>query len=319
MLSRLATSARPALRQRFAMPAAAQFHSAPTLRAAEEEAAVDAAPKESFLETIQHPMIMAPLFGLVAIGPIGNHMYHFDAETQLLGLFALFVGTVASQGGEAIGKMIDGETGAIIGEINAQEDAVIEQMELMMKKTEQFIQVQKDLGEVLAAQRGLVFDTLDARTLQMKHAYRNQYVAMLDAVLLAEERKADSVKVQLLASAESHVRKEVAKPAVRDATLKQALDVIEGKTVSTDIVGKLYADYFDQFSADLEKNANNALALTVDDDEIADGARNLATRFNFALTDAQIADAVRQVKENPLKVSDISNLLNAQGGNAAEE
>ena len=80
---------------------------------------------ETKLLTLENPYQSIPFAIVLAIPAIANEVYIMNEETQLFVCFGLFVGSVYSLAGDAIGAALDEKGQAIMAEHHALEDVQI--------------------------------------------------------------------------------------------------------------------------------------------------------------------------------------------------
>jgi hypothetical protein len=252
------------------------FHAGAVQRQ-EEAAAVE--PETSILDTIKEPMIAGPLLGLLSLGAIGNGAFHFDEETQLLGLFALFCGTIGTQFGASIGAGIDADTKELLDELNEQEDAMIENMELAIGHMQSFVDSNEHLKEVFEAQKSLLADTLDAKTAEVKFMTHSSILQLLNQTVAQEERQRSALKANLMEAATASVTQSCASKAMRTASVAEALKIVAGKE-GKDVVGEAYMKYFDAESARMSKEADKSVVdAPTDKAAVFAEVKDLASNF----------------------------------------
>lgn len=313
MFSRLATSnrsvVRPFLKNKQFLQFIANFHAGAPSRNNAVVVPATEEQEESLWETLKEPMISGPMIGLLFTGAVGNHIYHFDEETQLLGLFALFVGTVFTTAGESIGKGIDSQTQQILADMNEQEDALIEQMQLAVEKMEGFVSANEDLKQVLSHKKGLIDDVLDSKTCAMKLRVRNHFDTLLRNAVMAEERQRNALKGALVADATAAVSQELSSKAMRGKSLEEALKVVMGKE-ATDVVGDQYVKFFDAESARMEKEASNVVVDTPTDKAALFSQMAALTADDVILSsDAQLGRLVQGFVAEAQTVGEQADLL----------
>jgi len=324
-LSRFASSSRPMLRlaarqQRSqVLPASilqnknfiqfvANFH-AGAPRRSEEKAPAEAAPEPSLYDTLSEPMIAGPLMGLLAVGAIGNNLYVFNEETQLLGLFALFVGTVVTMGGETIGKAIDAQTDEILAEMNKWEDAHVESIELNIKTMEGFVQYHEDMKKVVDYQKSLIGATLDAKTLRLKHNVHENILGLLNSCAAQEDNQKTKLTRALLDDATANAMKLAQTKEVRQSSLTEALNVVSGKP-SKDVAGQLFAQFFKEESTKMKANAKTVVAATPSDSKaVFQELAKLAQGDDIVNNQDAMKKLVLSFKSEPQTVEDQMRLL----------
>ena len=94
------------------------FHSSSALLADEEKPVVEAS--NSSFAFLQDSRVQFPIAFLLAIPAVQMQWFVLNEETQLLGCFMVFVGTMYSQAGDAIGTALDAKGASAIAEHNAK-------------------------------------------------------------------------------------------------------------------------------------------------------------------------------------------------------
>jgi len=313
MFSRLATSNRsvlqPFLKNKQFLQFAANFHAGAPTRDNDAAVAATEEAEPTLWDTIKEPMIMGPMIGLLSTGAVGNHIYHFDEETQLLGLFALFVGTIFTTAGESIGKGIDDQTRQILADMNEQEDALIERMQLACEKMESFVAASEDLKQVLAYKKSLIGDVLDAKTNATKLRVHNHFDTLLRNAVMAEERERNALKSALVEAATAQVTQDVGTKAMRAKSLEEALKVVKGEEAA-DVVGQQYVKFFESEAARMEKEAASSVVEKPADKAALFAQLTALTADDVILSsDDQMSRLVQSLVAEAQTVGEQANLL----------
>lgn len=268
-------------------------------------------PKERpLIDLVREPMIAGPIIGLLALGPIGNHVYHFNEESQLLCLFALFVGTVSTVFGDTARKYLLEQTDAILKEQNAAEMAVEDQISLTITAVEQQMASIQELKKVLEFKKSLVSDVLEARSQILRVKTHSHIQSLLDSVVLQEDNARAALKSRLIANATAHVEKAAASEALRKSSLEEALRLLGGAGDSSDTVGDLFLAYFTQESARMSAEADKVVCETSSDPEaLFQQIRDLAVSEDLLQNEPEIKKLVQGYRSEPQTVGDQALLL----------
>uniref|UniRef100_A0A7S3V2W9 ATP synthase subunit b n=1 Tax=Aplanochytrium stocchinoi TaxID=215587 RepID=A0A7S3V2W9_9STRA len=189
-------------------------------------------------------------------------LYHWDAESQMLGLFVLFVGTVYSQGGHIIGKFFDDTADAILKEHQALEDAQIDAVKLALDAHKRQTAVYEDIKMIFEGQKVLMDEVVDAAGKRLKHEVRANFVRKLETVADAEAAAGASLQGSMVDSATEYVSNAYKSDEgnLTSNALNSALAAIADPSQSKDEVGDIYKAYF----AKARKNWEDAHGKEVD-------------------------------------------------------
>lgn len=216
-------------------------------------------------------------FGLAS----ATGLYHWDAESQMLGLFVLFVGTIYSQGGDAIGKMFDDTADAILKEQTAMEDAQIESVKTGIEAHKNQMGIYADIEQIYKAQMSLLTSVTEASSLRLQHECRDNFVRKLDTLVKAEEDSIDNIRKNLVEHATAAVREAYISgdASLKTNALANALDAIKDPSKAKDEIGGLYTDYLKQFKKRVDESAGKEFELTPKQaEEVADNVNSIARR-----------------------------------------
>lgn len=215
-----------------------------------------------------HPTRWVPITvgGLVAANAAG--LYHFNEESQLLGLFVLFVGTIYSQGGQAIGAMLDEAKESVLKEQAAIEEAQIEATKVILETHKNQVGAYDDIQSILAAQKDVVDDIVSTASRKLKHRVRDGIVAKLDTLVQIETQAAASINSKLLDGATAHVIKTYKSDTgdLYNAELRSALETLAHPDLAAgkDTVGPTFQAFFSGFRAKVEKDAGKEVAVSAE-------------------------------------------------------
>jgi len=215
----------------------------------------------------------------------GTGLMHLNEEVQILGLFVLFVGTLYTKGGDALGKMLDESADAILREHNALEDAQIEATKQVISAYKRQMDIANDINSIFSAQRALMQKVVHAQSLRLQHDVRNQIVKRLDNLAAAEASVVSSIQSTLVSTASSKARSafsaEKGDAALKSKVLESALLALEspGKVGGKDLVGDLFQSHFSKFKQTLEKSRGVEMSLSAEDyQSVSDSVKAVARR-----------------------------------------
>lgn len=216
-------------------------------------------------------------FGLASM----TGLYHWDAESQMLGLFVLFVGTIYSQGGDAIGKMFDDTADAILKEQTAMEDAQIEAVKTGIEAHKSQTEIYTDIEQIYKAQMALLTSVTEASSLRLQHECRDNFVRKLDTLVKSEEDSLDKIKKNLVDRATASVREAFVSgdASLKTNALANALAAIKDPSKQKDEIGSLYSNYLAEFKKRVDDSAGKEFELTDKQlEEVSDSVNSIARR-----------------------------------------
>lgn len=221
------------------------FHASAPAR--EEEAKPPAAAEPSALMSyLGDARVAGPIGFLLAIPLIQNQVLILSEELQLLGCFMVFVGSVYSQAGDAIGKMLDEKGETVMAEHNAQEEVAISAVKSVIAAHEMKLSLVEEMKAVHATQAELLSMLADAKSMELQHMLRADIVKKLD-YLVQKEEIARSKQTALLATtaAEAVTANFMQNKDLQAKALNQALDAIgDPSKAGDDVVATMFSDYF---------------------------------------------------------------------------
>jgi len=228
-----------------ARPASRCIHASPALCDQEKAAAAPSSPGP--LSDIR---VQIPLGFIAAIPLLQNQVVILSEETQLLGCFMVFVGTVYSQAGDAIGKMLDAKGEAIIAEHNAQEEVTIKAVKSLIEAHQRKLSLVDDMKLIYSTQSELLSMLAAAKSMELQHATRADIVRKLDYLVQKEEQALASRQAQLADKAAAAVSANFGSDkSLQTKALNEALESIaDPNKKAEDLVGKLFKDYFANYS-----------------------------------------------------------------------
>lgn len=216
-------------------------------------------------EFLFNPYIGVPVGALSIMSLHELGVYHFDAETQLLGLFVMFVGTIYSQGGAAIAANFDETAEQVMREQRAVEDAAVDALRVARDAYAAETAIQEDIQTIFEAQSALMDEIVEAKNNQLAHDVRDHVVSRLDNVVRAESALTASLQTDLVNAATAEVTKKAASEASKKAALESAFAAIANPDApSQDAIGAMYADFFKSFDAKLAEAKGKEIDATPD-------------------------------------------------------
>jgi len=194
--------------------------------------------------------------------------YVWNAESQILGLFVLFAGTVYLQGGSAIGKFLDDQADTIQKEQNLLEDAQIAATKLAIEAHQKQATVFGDIQAVFEGQAGLMNMIVQTQSNKLKHDIRNKTVRQLDHLITAQQTAKARYERELVEKATVSVRKVFSSPKaakIKAKALENALAILKDpKAVSQkDPVSALFSKYFAVVKKKADKVKGKDVTLSV--------------------------------------------------------
>ena len=168
-------------------------------------------------------------------------------ETQLLGCFMVFVGTVYSQAGDAIGKALDAKGESVMAEHNAQEEVEIAAAKAVIESHKNKLSLVGEMVAVSETQTELLSMLAAAKSMELQYQLRADIVKKLDYIAAKEDIAKAKQQALLAASAAAAVKSEfLATKELQTKALTEAIAAIEdpSKATSTDVVGSLFSGHF---------------------------------------------------------------------------
>lgn len=250
MLSRFAQPLRRVTR---AQAVRAFQASAPVRSEEKEEAAAAPAAEESegfLMASLGDWPRAVPLGALLAVPFIANNWYIMNEETQILGCFCLFTGSIYSLFGDAIGEHFDEDGKAIMAEANALEDINIAAVDAVKEAHATRATVAADVAAIGEASKELMVEIAAAKTLQLKHDVRADFVRKLDYIVSQENALRESLQTSVTAAATASVKASVDDKMRADA-FAAAMDALAGKPTGKDAVADAYTNFLSSFGKNL--------------------------------------------------------------------
>ena len=266
MLSRATVSAGAFLRATRAQ-AARSLHATPVSRndAEAADAVVEEEASEGFFSASLGDYNRAvPLGALFSIPFIANNWYIMNEETQILGCFCLFTGSIYSLFGDAIGAHFDEDGKAIMAEHNAIEDANIAAVDTVKDAHVTAATAAEDVAAIGAATKVLQAEIAKAKTAELKAEVRANFVRKLDSIVAQEAALRDSLQASVVDAAAAHVTAQFADGKGSADAFQSAMDALAGKPAGEDAVSAAFTSYLKGFGERLAGAANQDTALPED-------------------------------------------------------
>jgi hypothetical protein len=213
-----------------------------------------------------NPFYSVPLCGLGVMTATATDFYILDAESQLLGLWCMFVGTCYYNFGDSVAGFFDDIAVGVQADQNAQEDAIIGAMEVTKEAHMRQTAIYEDIQAIYEAQKVVMDSLCTAKSSELGHIMRAQVVAKLETVVQQESRMTNTIQSNLVAAATEQVRSSVAGERAKTMALENAFAAIADPSAppaGKDPVSAIYTKFFADFngrlaaagSADIELSA----------------------------------------------------------------
>ena len=196
---------------------------------------------------LQDSRVQFPIAFLLAIPAVQMQWFVLNEETQLLGCFMVFVGTMYSQAGDAIGTALDAKGASVIAEHNAQESITINAAKAVVEAHYAKLSLVEDMKMVHSAQAELLSALSTAKSMELQYQCRADIVKKLDYLVMKEESASMALQEKLVSNAAATVTAEFAASKDMQAkALGEALDTIAdpASKSGTDVVGGMFTGYF---------------------------------------------------------------------------
>lgn len=199
-----------------------------------------------------------------------------------MGLFVLFVGTVYAKGGDAIGKMLDDVSEAVLKEQNALEDAQISATKLVIEAHKRQATVFGDIQEIFEGQKALMDKIVAMHDLKLKHEVRNRIAKQLEHAAAVDEQFQQGLKNKMIEAATEYVRAnfESDDEELKAKALSASLATMKDrKAAGQSPVSDLFTSFFVQTKNELAAIKNTPLSVdAADKEEALEVARAAARR-----------------------------------------
>jgi hypothetical protein len=251
--------------------------------------------EEGLLSKLSNPVYALPLGGLVAMTGVATDFYVLNEETQLLGLWVLFCGTIYHNFGDAIGAAFDDMADSVAKEQNAQEEAIVESMVVTKAAHERQTAIYEDIKAIFEAQKELMDTIVSGKSNQLQHDFRAQIQSKLNNIVSEEAGLTADVQSGLVAAATERVTAQISSDAAKKVALEQAIAAIANPDASTgkDQVSDLYASVFADFAKSLAaaKEKEQTLSAQVQA-AVAENIAEVARRDGLDFTSASAPEKV---------------------------
>eukprot|EP00924_Labyrinthula_sp_SR-Ha-C_P007450 augustus_masked-scaffold_24-processed-gene-3.44-mRNA-1 protein AED:1.00 eAED:1.00 QI:0/-1/0/0/-1/1/1/0/252 len=215
----------------------------------------------TFIEkyNLSDPTRFVPLTAAGFLTASATGLYHWDAESQMLGLFMLFVGTIYSQGGAAIAEYFDSSSKQLLDEIHEMENKQIIQIENEIAALKEHVNILDDL-QGLATEQEHVLNTLrESGPMRFEVSKTKFFEKRLHELMTLEKDEDEAVRERVILQAKTFVEDEFAKGK---ASIGAALEVLEGGEDVDDGVSKAYKKFLDGFKTqEMDKGLSFRLKL----------------------------------------------------------
>jgi cbb3-type cytochrome oxidase subunit 3 len=198
-----------------------------------------------------------PIGFLAAIPLLQHQVYVITEETQLLGCFMVFVGTIYSQFGDAIRKNFDSQSAAIMTEHNTQEDTAIAAVKHAIGAHEMRLSMAEDWKQIFDYQRELLDALGVAKQNELKYICRSDILKEMDFMCQYNDDLKQRMKVKFIDMATKAVKDEfVADKDLQAKALNEALDLIAdpSKKAADDVIGKLFSSSIAKITDKVKSN-----------------------------------------------------------------
>jgi len=201
-----------------------------------------------------NPYYSVPLCGLGVMTATASDFYILDAESQLLGLWCMFVGTCYHNFGDSIAGYFDGIATQVQADQNAQEDLIIDAMKVTKEAHTRQTAIYDDIQAIHDAQKVVMAALVTAKSNELGHLIRAQTVARLDSVVNEEGRMTQTIQRHLVEAATKQVRTSVKGERAKTMALENAFAAIADPTAplkGKEPVSAIYSKFFSDFNVRL--------------------------------------------------------------------
>jgi len=233
---------------------ARSFHASIPKREEEKEVVAEPQEESALSAYFGNPLIQAPIGFILAIPLLQNQVLILSEELQLLGCFMVFVGSVYSQAGDAIGKALDEKGEAVMAAHNEQEQVQILAAKAVIEAHEQKLSLVDEMKAIHSTQAELLSMLADAKSMELQYMLKADIEKKLNFVLQKEENFRAAQQAELAEAASAAVTAQFAGDKDLQAkALTQALDSIASPDkAGQDVVGELFTAYFKQHVAEVQ-------------------------------------------------------------------
>ena len=213
---------------------------------------------------LSNPLYGLPVGGLAAATAVATDFYVINSETQLLGLWVLFVGTCYHNFGGAIGGMLDETGAAVMKEQHAQENAISASMQVTADAHKRQVEIAGDLAAIREAQASVMDAIVAAKSSKLQHELRAEIVSKLNNIKGTETTVTSGIQAGLVESATAQVRDQVAgmKKEALDSAFAALAD--PNAPAAADPVTAAYNTIFTNFSKNMKDAAGKDIELAAE-------------------------------------------------------
>jgi hypothetical protein len=185
----------------------------------------------------------------------------------------LFTGTVYAKGGDAIGKMLDDVSDAILKEQNALEDAQIAATKLVIGAHKRQAMVFDDIKHIFEGQKALMDQIVSIHSLKLKHEVRDRIARQLEHAAVVDEQFQNGLKSKMIEAATEYVRASFENEEDKDLKAKALAASLaamkDRKAGSQSPVGDLFTSFFVKTKSELAQIKNTPIPVDAADKEEA--------------------------------------------------
>jgi hypothetical protein len=188
-----------------------------------------------------------------------------DVETQLLGCFMLFVGTVYQKFGDTIGAALDARGDAILEARNKEEDAAIEMVQNMIEQHKLRMQYTDITRDIVDLQRETMEKSAKLHNLMAPYITREATITLLEMEVSRQVNEWQVEQNKLIHEALSSVTQQVqSDKKLKKAALDEALHTLADPNASQkkDAISSLFVDFFKKSALEAQKELAREKAVT---------------------------------------------------------
>lgn len=175
-------------------------------------------------------------------------LYHWDEESQMLGLFVIFCGTVYTQAGPSIAQFLDDEAAEELKEVQETEEKNIDMMKEKISEIEPYATYDQKISAMIEAQKKMEAEVRDSVGLSFEKRKQAFFQSKLDRILAIEaEAKANLQKTLITKAADKVKHTFETDSALQKKSLKTALAWLssaEGNRKDPSEVGNEFKKFF---------------------------------------------------------------------------
>ena len=249
----------------------------------------------------------------MAIGTFGvltaAGLYHWNAESMVLGTFLLATGVATAKGGDAIAKYFDTEKYNLADEIASAENAALADDKELKDMYAATVGKDKHFEFFHETHKAIVAEENAGRTQDAKRAVRDKYARILKAYADIHDRKVQAVRTSLVEGSTDYVRAGfiAGSDEMKSKSLDAALAAIADPTAAAAPaeLGALYKQYFSEQKSKYEKLATEAQPLSdADKDLFVEEQKRILMAMGLGdLGDKELEAAARSKVPATMKLS----------------